>query len=159
MFPFTYDVSDSVVNLETSKGSSEPLNHSSKDGLINTKVKKNTDAQSRAAIYKQQTIELLGGDAFLSQNAFDLPFVGASGYDHWQLTSMAVRIAMRMTPSSERTRDGLFPSILIDAVNHCIEERRRSSVRLYPRVTETELKGAVQIMRSRAVLKMGEFRL
>lgn len=117
--------------------------------------------QERIDNSRKQTIYLLCGDRFLFQaNGLSLPFSGAVGNRYWQIVLSAVKVALRMTPRPERKRDGPFPLILIESVNHCIEERRKSlsgsSLQWEDKLVYRDFSDAIEMMRSQAMLQMGE---
>lgn len=146
--------------LEATNSSSESENVP-KEEEITKRTKKPLDNTSRRDAYRKQTIDLLGGDAFLFNNSFSLPFSESVGQTYWKQVAFSTTVAMRMTPSSQRKKkDGLFPSNLIQLVNENIQKRReKTSVRFNKRVTRDDFVTATEIMRSQALLEIGEFRI
>ena len=126
---------------------------------LSSKTKKGRDSSSRIAICREETIRWLGGDSFLSRSGLILPFSGAVGETYWVNVLNATKVAVRMTPGSERQKDGLFPSILIQSVNHCIKDRERRVKQTVTKVARSDFKEVTEVMSSQAVLEMGEVRL
>lgn len=81
------------------------------------------------------------------------------GETYWVNVLNATKVAVRMTPGSERQKDGLFPSILIQSVNHCIKDRERRVKQTVTKVARSDFKEATEVMSSQAVLEMSEVRL
>lgn len=109
--------------------------------------------------YRNKTIKLLGGDAFLSKNSFDLPVNYSSSQTFWIKIFHTTRISYRMTSRSERKKDGTFPLLLIQSINHCIERRRSTAPKFYARVTANDFHAAAEMMQSQAIIQAGEFAL
>jgi len=108
-------------------------------------------------VYRAQLIKMLGGDACFYQSGLAYPFSGFTSRASRHFFLAAVRMALRMTPRSERKKDGTLPLLLVRSVNLCIKQRREAKNRSSEKVVVMDFVNAVKLMQSWAVEDASEF--
>lgn len=108
-------------------------------------------------VYRAQLIKMLGGDACFYQSGLAYPFSVFTSRASRHFLLAAVRMAMRMTPRSERKNDGTLPLLLVRSVNLCIKQRREAKNQSSEKVVVMDFVNAVKLMQSWAVEDASEF--
>lgn len=87
-----------------------------------------TTHDSNISKFQAQTIELLGGDEFLTSDFYKLHFKPSIGTSFWQAIKNAIWFSLELMPDSEVRRKGQFPEIFMQTVSQVQPEAKLSLV-------------------------------
>lgn len=85
---------------------------------------------SNVSKFQAQTIELLGGDEFLTSDFYKLHFKASIGTSFWQAIKNAIWFSLELMSDSEMRRKGQFPEIFMQTVSQISAERAQPEAKL-----------------------------